>query len=77
MLQTFLGSCIILNAFSVSMLSSRLHNKNINLTGLGTGLKKETFWQVQKKILLQNIFNVSTIFHSLTKTDYVDGTEII
>ena len=50
MLLTFLGSSFILNAFSVCVLSSRLHNnKNINLTGLGIGLKKDkVFWQVQK-----------------------------
>jgi len=60
------------------MLSSRLHNKNINLGGLGIGLKKEkSFWQVQKEIMRHDIFNVSTIFRSLIKTDYVDSTEII
>jgi len=67
MLQSFIESCIILNAFSVCMLASRLHNKNMNLGGLGIGLKKEkVYWQVQK-IIRQDIFNVSTIFPSLKK----------
>jgi hypothetical protein len=50
----------------------------INLGSLGVELKEEkAYWQVQKKIMRQDIFNVSTIFRSLIKTDYVDSTKLM